>query len=217
MKKCRKCKVTREISNFSKDKSTKDNINNCCKLCNKQYRSENNDKIKIYLKEYYIDNLEYLTEYKKEYRINNIDVINKYKTDNNKSIKQRQKNYIINNRDKVNKKRRIYNKNRKQIDPLFKLTCSIRTLINVSIKGNGYSKKSRTYEILGCSFEDFKTHLENQFTDVMTWENAGQWHIDHIYPVSRAIDEQHLIKLNHYTNFQPLWAEDNIKKGNKIQ
>jgi len=50
----------------------------------------------------------------------------------------------------------------------------------------------------------------------MTWENQGLWHMDHIYPVSRATDEEHLIKLNHYTNFQPLWAEDNIKKSNKI-
>lgn len=215
MKTCRKCKIEKEFSDFSKDKSTKDNINTCCKLCNKQYRSENNDKIKIYLKEYYIDNLEYLTEYKKEYRINNADTIKQYALDNKEYKREYQKEYNINNKDKVNKQRRIYNKNRKEIDPIFKLTCTIRTLINVSIKGNGYSKKSRTYEILGCSYEDFKTHLENQFTNGMTWENQGLWHLDHIYPISLAIDEYHLIKLNHFTNFQPLWAEDNMKKGNK--
>ena len=50
----------------------------------------------------------------------------------------------------------------------------------------------------------------------MNWENAGKWHLDHIYPVSLAKDEEELLKLNHYTNFQPLWAVDNIKKGNKI-
>ena len=50
----------------------------------------------------------------------------------------------------------------------------------------------------------------------MSWENAGQWHYDHIYPVSLAKDEEELIRLNHYTNFQPLWAEDNLRKGSKI-
>jgi hypothetical protein len=57
---------------------------------------------------------------------------------------------------------------------------------------------------------------EKQFTEGMTWFNHGEWHIDHIYPVSLATDEHHLKKLNHYTNLQPLWAIDNIKKSNKI-
>ena len=79
-----------------------------------------------------------------------------------------------------------------------------------------YHKNSKTKEILGCSFEKFKVHLEKQFKDDMSWENQGKWHLDHIYPVSLAKDEEELIKLNHYTNFQPLWAFDNISKGNKI-
>jgi hypothetical protein len=93
---------------------------------------------------------------------------------------------------------------------------SFRRLILSSIKRRGYSKNSRTHQILGCSFEDFKLHIEKQFTKNMNWENRGQWHFDHIYPVSLAKDEEELIKLNHYTNFQPLWAIDNLKKGNKI-
>lgn len=88
---------------------------------------------------------------------------------------------------------------------------SIRYLIYISIKKQGYTKRSRTYKILGCTYEEFKIHLENQFTDGMTWENQGEWHLDHIYPVSLAKNEEELIKLNHYTNFQPLWAEDNLK------
>jgi hypothetical protein len=107
-------------------------------------------------------------------------------------------------------------KQRRQTDPLFKLTGNIRSLIKLSIKNQGYSKKSKTHEILGCDFETFKLHLEKQFTDGMNLCNHGKWHLDHIYPVSLARDEQHLIELNHYTNFQPLWAIDNLKKGNKI-
>ena len=53
---------------------------------------------------------------------------------------------------------------------------------------------------MGCSYENFKQHLENKFAEGMTWNNHGDWHMDHIYPVSRAIDEEHLIKLNHMIN-----------------
>jgi hypothetical protein len=93
---------------------------------------------------------------------------------------------------------------------------SFRNLISNSLKRKGYSKKSRTYEILGCTYEEFKLYIEKQFTKGMNWENKGQWHFDHIYPISLAKDEEELIRLNHYTNFQPLWAIDNLKKSNKI-
>jgi len=131
-------------------------------------------------------------------------------------VKEKRKEYNKINKDKINVQRNKYKRDKKLNNPLFKLSCNISTLIYVSVKNQGYTKKSKTYEILGCSFEHFKAHLENQFIDGMTWENQGLWHMDHIYPVSRATDEEHLIKLNHYTNFQPLWAEDNIKKSNKI-
>ena len=50
----------------------------------------------------------------------------------------------------------------------------------------------------------------------MSWSNHGEWHLDHIYPVSLAKDQNHVIELNHYTNFQPLWASDNLSKGNRL-
>lgn len=109
-----------------------------------------------------------------------------------------------------------YNKKRRLLDPLFKLSYNIRGLIGQSFRKNGYTKKSQSYKILGCTFIEFKQHLQNQFTEGMNWSNQGKWHMDHIYPVSLAKDEEELIRLNHYTNFQPLWALDNLKKGNKI-
>ena len=126
-------------------------------------------------------------------------------------------NRITKKWDKNNRKHRNeYFKNKKLNEPLFKLRCNISTLINVSIKRQGYSKKSKTYEYLGCTFEEFKKYLEVKFIDGMNWSNAGEWHLDHIYPTSLAKDEEELKRLNHYTNFQPLWAIDNIRKGNKI-
>ena len=64
--------------------------------------------------------------------------------------------------------------------------------------------------------QEDKEHLENQFKEGMTWHNRSEWHIDHIVPLSSANNEEELYKLCHYTNLQPLWAEENLKKSNKI-
>jgi hypothetical protein len=78
------------------------------------------------------------------------------------------------------------------------------------------TKRNKTFNIVGCSPQFLKEHLENQFIDGMDWDNRGEWHIDHIIPLSSAKTEDELYKLCHYTNLQPLWAEDNLKKSNKI-
>jgi hypothetical protein len=93
---------------------------------------------------------------------------------------------------------------------------NIRSLVSKIIKDGGYSKTSKTFQILGCTAEEFMIHIENQFVEEMNWDNYGEWEYDHIYPVSLAESEEHLIQLNHYTNFQPLWREDNRKKSNKL-
>jgi hypothetical protein len=104
----------------------------------------------------------------------------------------------------------------KKDDTLYKFYTSIRQLVRQSINGKGYTKKSQTHEILGCDFETFKLHIERQFTKGMSWDNRSKWHIDHIYPISLAQNEEEAIKLNHYTNLRPMWAIENISKGNRI-
>jgi hypothetical protein len=111
---------------------------------------------------------------------------------------------------------RQYDKRRRQTDPVCKARHNIRCLIRTSIKNTGFSKRTKTYDILGCSYEDFKKHIELQFKDGMSWENYGKWEYDHIKPVSWAITEEEVIKLNHYTNLQPLWREENNAKSNKF-
>jgi hypothetical protein len=137
--------------------------------------------------------------------------------------KEKSREYYLKNKEKQklnrqkNKDNDNFNRrNRKKIDSLYKLKCNTRALIAVSISKKGYTKKSRTFEILGCTIEDFKQHLERQFLKGMSWDNRSEWHLDHIYPISLAKDEHEVIKLNHYTNFQPLWAKDNLEKNNKI-
>jgi hypothetical protein len=80
-------------------------------------------------------------------------------------------------------------------------------------------KKGKTMELVGCTTENVMKHLESKFTEGMTWENYGQWHIDHIKPCAsfnlEDVEEQK--KCFHWTNLQPLWAKDNLVKGAKLQ
>jgi hypothetical protein len=71
-------------------------------------------------------------------------------------------------------------------------------------------------EYIGCSQEELKLHIEKQFTFDMSWDNAGEWHVDHKIPLSSAETPEEMYRLCHYTNLQPMWALDNIKKGDKL-
>jgi hypothetical protein len=84
------------------------------------------------------------------------------------------------------------------------------------IKTHNITKKNKTFEIVGCSPQELKEHLEKQFKEGMNWENRNLWHIDHIIPLASANTEEELYKLCHFTNLQPLWAEENIKKSDKL-
>ena len=69
-----------------------------------------------------------------------------------------------------------------------------------------------TFKWIGCSPEELKTHLESLFTEGMTWQNYGEWHVDHIRPICSFTTEE-WEQVNHYTNLRPLWAEDNLAKS----
>jgi DNA mismatch repair ATPase MutL len=175
---------------------------------NKKYRENNKEKIREYNKEYFKEYNKENNEKRKEWRIQNKEHLKKYSTKYNKENNEKNKEW-----------RRLYDKERKNIDPIYKLICNLRNNICVAFKrgcNNQFRKNAKTETILGCTFQEFRLHIEKQFKEGMTFENYGKWHLDHIYPVSFAKDEKHLIELNHYTNFQPLWAQENLKKSNKI-
>ena len=123
--------------------------------------------------------------------------------------------YLEKNKLRIKEWRKNNTKINKEKNPLYKLQCNLRSLISKSITRQGYKKTSKSQKIIGCTFDELKSYIENKFTEGMTWKNYGKWHIDHIYPSSLAKTEEEIIRLNYYTNFQPLWAEDNIRKGNK--
>lgn len=239
MKVCSTCKIEKPFNHFAKASVNLDGYRGQCNTCIKQWRINNSERLKEYGKKYRLNNSEKIKYDIKNWRLNNKDHIKEYdkihkkiyyennqerlklKTkewviENKDKVIEYRKNYAIKNRDKINEYAKEWMRNKMKTDSLFNLKHSTRRLIGMCLKNNGYSKTSKTFNILGCTPSEFKKHLEKQFTEGMSWENQGKWHLDHIYPVSLAKDEEHLIKLNHYTNFQPLWAIDNIKKSNKI-
>lgn len=100
-------------------------------------------------------------------------------------------------------------------NPVVRLKDSASALIRASLINKGYSKSSRTHEILGCSWPEFVAHIERQFLPGMTWVNRSEWHLDHIVPLATAATEADVLALNHFTNLRPLWGKDNIRKGAK--
>jgi len=135
----------------------------------------------------------------------------KYRDNNKEIVKKSKENWLENNSEK----RRIWEQEYKS-QPLIRLKNTLRAR-NRRFLEKGW-KTGSTRKIIGCSFDELKLHLEKQFLENMSWENYGiyGWHIDHIIPLSSAQTKEELIKLNHYTNLQPLWAEDNLRKSDKI-
>lgn len=180
-----------------------------------KFYNENKDSRKEYARKYYEDNKEKVDERNRKYKEDNSEYDKRYYDEHKNDISIKKSEYYLLNKEKRNEYSKKYFRKRKKEDKLFNLISSLRTLINISIKNQGYTKRLRTQDIIGCSFDELKVHLESQFLEGMTWENKGEWHIDHIKPISTAKTEDEVYKLNHYTNLQPLWAIDNRKKGNK--
>ncbi len=136
----------------------------------------------------------------------------KYYLKNKEKLIIESKLYIKKNRVKLN----LQKVKRRQSDPLFKLSWNLRVRTRMAFKNKKWHKGGGTEKLLGTSFKISKQHIEEKFTKGMSWENYGKWHIDHIVPLASAKTEEELRLLCHYTNLQPLWAIDNIKKGKKI-
>jgi hypothetical protein len=109
----------------------------------------------------------------------------------------------------------VKRRRRRLANPQQRLRDNITSRLANILANGGFRKRDRTEEIVGCSFQALREHLERQFQPGMNWENYGSWHVDHIVPVSRATTELEMLELNHYTNLQPLWAADNLSKSAK--
>jgi hypothetical protein len=127
-------------------------------------------------------------------------------------ILEKQKKYRKLNRRRYTENEKI----RSQSDPIFRLKKNLRNRVREYFKIIGEPKNNETFLLIGKTPEELRIYLDSLFTDGMSWDNYGKWHVDHIIPLNSATNENDLLKLIHYTNLQPLWAEDNLKKGSKI-
>lgn len=155
---------------------------------------------------YYLNNKEHELKINKLWKENNVE-----------RAKQVYKNWIKNNPEKKNSNQRKYRKNRKERDPMFRVLSNLRTRIHTVLTAKHIVKEATTKKLTGCTLEYLKNYLEKKFKDGMSWDNYGQWHIDHIRPCAsfNLLDPIEQKICFHYTNLQPLWAEDNLKKSNK--
>jgi hypothetical protein len=198
---CKKCSIIKPVEDFYKCSKHSDGLQYQCKEC---------DSIKR--KERWNLNKEDEAIKNKVYYQNNKDRCNQYSS-----------TYFQKNKDKLIQQR----KDRRQNSVKEKLIHNYRGIISSSFKRalDGKSvKRCKSLEILGCSMEEFILYIESYFTDDMDWSNYGAclesdcrvWNLDHTYPISLAETEEEILKLNHYTNFKPMWAVENIRKSNNI-
>jgi hypothetical protein len=140
-----------------------------------------------------------------------------YEIENAEKISERKSRYYQRNKERINKRQRKYEKFKYYSDPAYRLAVKTRGRIREYIKKLKVPKRDKSHQFLGCNYQFFKQYIESKFTDGMTWEKflLGEIHIDHIRPISsfNLFDEAELKKAFHYTNCQPLWARDNLRKS----
>lgn len=212
-KKCSKCKENLNLNRFSPDKRKKDGKASSCKSCYKLVRDSRKDKQKEYMKNYYKENKSKMNKTSKLFRETNPDYVSNYnenyRKENIEIIKDKKKVYYQKNKKQIQKKRKDKINNSSFLIKKEK----IRNCIRMSFKRKGYTKKSKTYNILGEDYEKVITHLIQEFEKKyqVKWNELflEKLDIDHIIPITTAKDEKDLIKLNKYTNLQFLYYKDN--------
>jgi hypothetical protein len=221
IKKCNKCNSEKEINEFY---TCNGKPNSICKICkniqSKKYREDNKNYYIEYNKKYNEENKETLTEYRKEFykKYNkdgehherrkltiqkNIDVVKKnqkkYRDGNKEKLQKYHIEYAKENKEKLNNYKKEYSKKNPHIKAWI-------TTLNNSLKRLNKVKESKTIEMLGYSAVELKQHIESLFTEGMSWDNYGEWHIDHIKPLSSFPKDTPIKVVNSLSNLQPLWA-----------
>lgn len=221
-KTCIRCNNEKVLSDFYKDKRRKDGYTGICKECrkieNREYRVENLSVLKAYGLQYRKDNPDYFRNWYQENKDEFNKKNNKKRRDNRDVFRERQRIYLSRNKEKYNETFRKYIKRRKKTDVNFKLRLHLRTRIYQAIKYKKAIKYAKTFELVGCTIEELKKHLEKSFSPGMKWSNYGKWHVDHILPCASfdLVDPEQQRQCFRYTNLQPLWAHDNFVKGAKV-
>lgn len=240
MKICKKCGIDKPFEDYGDNKKNVDGKAIYCKECERQrgieYRKKNREKVNQSSKNWRKNNPEtykntigkYLEKnpnmlsserlkvYRQdeEFRKKTSDRRKKYYQANIEEQRKKSKEYYHNNKKSSRVKNNDWKKKKMKEDGFFRMKKNLRDRIREYLINSGKSK--RTMDIVGLDKITFRTYIENKFIGGMSWENYGTWHLDHIKPLCSAKDNEEALLLNHYTNLQPLWAEDNLKKNRKI-
>ncbi len=242
-KRCFACQNVVPLTQFKTRSTSKDRLEYTCVPCqqekNRVYYAANSEKVKKRAKEYHhshkdeirkrnANNPQRTKAYKRYREANRESLLAKNKERHRLKRAQYRETTLRwrkNNRERYNKTRRENQKRKLNNDPQYKITVTIRNRINQALKN--IAKCSTTSALIGCSIVELRTWIESKWLDGMTWDNHGiwksngpmRWHIDHIRPCASfdLTDPEQQKICFHWTNLQPLWAVDNIEKGDTFQ
>ena len=224
---CTVCRQQKVPAMFVKSKYCKDGYSGTCHSCNAAhahaYYLKNKENINAKRRALAGEAREKLKERKREeYKIHRDAIVKKqqeYYAANKDKILERNRAGYRKNKGRWRENRTLQEKVRYDTDAHFRLVRVLRSRLRGALKSSGVRKQTRTTELLGCCIAQLKAHIEQQFLPGMSWENHGLhgWHIDHIRPCASfdLTDPTQQRQCFHYTNLQPLWAKDNLKKGTK--
>jgi hypothetical protein len=185
---CSKCEYRKPLDSFARGPC--DGLQNWCRQCKATHYTQNKEKHNLWSAE--------------RYEANKLAV----------SVSSHAR--YIQNRASILEKTKTYKRNRSRTDPKFRLAGNLRSRLSRVLRGR--AKNGSAVKDLGCSIEELKAFLEAKFQVGMNWDNYGEWHIDHIRPIS-SFDLTSPTQLRlacHYTNLQPLWAFDNLRKSDRM-
>jgi hypothetical protein len=204
MKLCKNCKANKPMEEFSAGRAQ-------CKPCRKikfqNWAKINKNKIQQFNK---------LKWQKMKQDPAAVSKRKEWYEKNKSSMLIQKKEYYRINKQKILLCHKAYERMKLKTDPIFRLQKNLRRRLNLALKD--VFKDETTMKLIGCNLIELKTHLQNSFKEGMSWENYGKWHIDHIKPISsfNLKNPKNQKLAMHYTNLQPLWAKDNMSKGDKI-
>ena len=216
--------MEKDISLFVRRKNS---YGGYCKECDsaraREYRKTNVERVRMQKKRYRESHLEEITEIMKQYYKDNFDRLKaeqkKRRAANPEKNREAARQWREANPERCKELRRNYKRKRRANDPAFRLLENLRSRVLIAIKKDSGEKAYSTIELIGCNVQDLRKHLESKFTEGMSWDNmgVGGWEVDHKKPCAKfnLEDPEEQKKCFHWTNLQPLWALDNLRKGDK--
>lgn len=228
---CNCCGQIKSTEEFHKNKTKKDGLQDHCKVCRNLKSKLNRENRKEYRKKWYLKNIDKVKSMENLRYKSNKDVINEkrkklYHSDDviRTRIREQQKKYYENNKELFSKNAKTWvESNRDRRNEIskkhyneYKTLMICRRLIKRTLKYLGTEKETRTIELLGYSPSQLKESIESKFIEGMSWNNYGEWHVDHIRPISSFDKDEKPEVINSLNNLQPLWAFDNLSKGCKF-